>query len=71
VSRSRKRPIAGITTATNDRDWKRWGHRRDRQQERAALHHGEDVPDRRTVMDVWNSDKDGKAWRVGAQWVRK
>lgn len=72
MSRSRKKvPITGMTTATSDRDWKRWGHRRDRQSERQALHHGRDVPDRRTHMDVWNSDRDGKQWCADPKWCRK
>ena len=63
MSRSRnKTPITGIASIGSDRAWKRHGHRSYRQAERQALIHGRDVPDRRTVMNAYNSDKDGKQW---------
>lgn len=72
VSRSRHHsPWMGLTTATSDRDWKREGHARDRAQVRDALAHGRDPEDRRTVMDVWNSDKDGRQPISDAKWMRK
>lgn len=72
MSRSRKTvPVTGITTATSDRAWKSEGHSRERASVREALHHGRDVPDRRTHMDEWNSDKDGKQWWSGSEWCRK
>lgn len=70
MSRSTRQPYHGVTTAESNGDWKRWGHRRERQAERQALHHGRDVPDRRTHMDVWHSDQDGKV-KGDAKWGRK
>lgn len=66
MSRSRRRPAGGITTATSEKDDKRIWHRRYRHACKQALHvEGEDLellPHFRSYSNPWCMAKDGKGW---------
>lgn len=65
MTRSRRRyPIAGITKARSDREWKRIGHRatRKRCRQMLATDAFAPLPLVREIMDVWSMPKDGKRW---------
>lgn len=59
----RKSPFMGITTARSEKGDKQAAHRLERRIVKIILHRGEDgdnLPDRRTISNVYTWAKDGK-----------
>jgi len=63
MSRSRRKtPIAGVTTASSDKQFKKAEHSRERVTARIAVVRGDDPPHRKSFGDPWKGDKDGKLY---------
>lgn len=63
MSRSyQKTPRCGLTCATTEKRDKRFANRAYRRAVKVALHHGDELPLRREVTNVYCFDKDGKKW---------
>lgn len=64
MSRSRRKiPIAGVTSATSDKPFKRVEHRRERVAAKIAVNRDEEPPATKLYGDPWHGEKDGKAYR--------
>jgi hypothetical protein len=67
MSRSRKKPWGGVTTARSEKKWKAWTHRLLRR-----IPDDVDLPNGnkaiRIVSNIWDGPKDGKTCHKG--WVK-
>ena len=76
MSRSRKkRPIAGITTAETEKEFKQQEHQRERARVRTALANFDDeekvLPHPKQFGDPWNGPKDGKRYYSGTNFEKE
>lgn len=65
MSRSkRKVPVAGITTARTEKDYKTSAHRSERRTARTKIKGGrpDDIPHPKAFGNPWSGPKDGKCW---------
>ncbi|QDK81468.1 hypothetical protein EXU85_23795 [Spirosoma sp. KCTC 42546] len=73
MSRSlRKTPILGITTASTEKQDKRWANRRLRRINRVRIRKADEPARLREVSNVWDFKKDGKMYYLSplAAWLR-
>ncbi len=72
MSRSRKKPISGITCCESDKPWKVEANRKLRRlQKRALKMRKEILPSLKEVSNVWLFGKDGKTDWTGTKYEKE